>query len=395
MIAYFDCFSGISGDMTLGALVDLGVPVEWIRDTIRTKLGLTGFDLSASTVRRAGIAAKKVDVAVSDRTERDYAHIRQMISQSELPQPVMQNSLAMFKRLAVAESGIHGCALDDVHFHELGGVDAIVDIVGTALAIDCLGIDTVVGSKIVLGSGTVICRHGRLPVPAPATLAILGDVPVCGTDAGCELVTPTGAAIITSLAESFGALPDMTVEKTGYGAGGRDRGDEPNLLRVVLGRTAGRNTETVEMVETNIDDMNPEMFGYLTDRLLEDGALDVCLVPVYMKKGRPGTLLQVLCRRFNRQALVSRILTETTAIGLRYHAVNRQVLAREPMTVDTEYGPVTAKRVRLPDGSIRIAPEYEACKTIAEERQVPIRAVYEAVMGQGTRTGSGNGVFAS
>ncbi|MGM0451925.1 MAG: nickel pincer cofactor biosynthesis protein LarC [Thermodesulfobacteriota bacterium] len=382
MIAYFDCFSGISGDMTLGALVDLGVSAQWIQEMIRTKLGLTGFDLSVSTEWRAGIAGKKVDVHVDDNTERDYGQIRQMIAQSQLPAPVMQNSLAMFERLAVAESGIHGCAVDAVHFHELGGVDAIVDIVGAALGIYYLDIDTVVASKIALGSGTVTCRHGRLPVPAPATLAVLDNVPVYGTDAGCELVTPTGAAIITSLADTFDVLPDMVIEKTGYGAGQRDLYPRANLLRVMVGTAAGGQTEAVEVVETAIDDMNPEMFGYLTERLIEDGAVDVSLMPVYMKKGRPGTFLQVLCHRSNRQAAVSRILNETTAIGIRHYAVNRQVLSRWQENVSTEYGTVAAKRVRLPNGRTRLAPEYEACKAVAQEKGVPIGDVYAAVMRQ-------------
>ncbi len=386
MIAYLDCFSGISGDMTLGALVDLGVPVDWLEDRIKTSLSLTGFRLQVRTVDRSGISARKVDVIVDDTTERDYARIRQMIQTGNLSAAVAETSLAMFARLAAAEAKIHGCPADAVHFHELGGVDAIVDIVGAALGFDYLGIKTVRASSIALGSGTVRCAHGTLPVPAPATVAILEGVPAYGTESGCELVTPTGATIVTTLAEGYGVLPDMVIEKTGYGAGHRDLKGRPNVLRIITGRLESASADTMEMVETCIDDMNPEVFGYVSERLFGDGAADVYMVPVYMKKGRPGTMLQVLCSRANQSAVIERILNETTAIGVRHYSVQRQVLERCAVTVSTPLGPVAAKQVRTPDGNVRIAPEYEACRKIAAEKNLPVQSVYNAVLrhiGQG------------
>jgi len=379
-IAYFDCFSGISGDMTLGAMVDLGVPVDWLEETIKSALGLTRFSLASETVHRSGIAAKKIDVRVSDTADRDYAGIRKMIENSRLSARVAENSLSMFARLAAAEAQIHGCPVDEVHFHELGGVDAIVDMVGAALCIDQLGIEVVKASPIAVGSGTITCAHGRLPVPAPATAALLAGVPVYGTDIRTELATPTGAAIITTLAEDFDVLPDMVIEKTGYGAGQRDFKEQPNVLRIIIGAPAGHCAETMEMVETCIDDMNPEIFGYLTQRLYEDGAADVYLVPIHMKKGRPGTMVQVLCTRARQSAVIDRILMETSAIGVRHYSVKRHILARETVVVATPYGSVTAKRVRTPDGQTRVAPEYESCREIAAAQNQPIRLIYEAVL---------------
>ncbi len=380
MIAYFDCFSGISGDMVLGALMDLGVSPGWLEDHLKSSLGLNGFAINLYTVERGGIAGKKADVIVSDGEVRDYARIREIIEKSSLSGFAAQKSLAMFQKIAAAEAAIHGCSEDEVHFHELGGMDAIVDIVGTAVCIEQLGFETVVSSKIATGSGWVDCAHGRLPVPAPATLSILSGIPVYGIDIGCELVTPTGAAIIATLAGAFEPIPDMVVSGIGYGAGNRDLSRQPNLLRIITGHSPGYTSGHVDVIETAIDDMNPEVFGYLTERLFEAGALDVCLFPVYMKKGRPGTLLQVLCPWAKRPAISSMILTETSAAGLRHYNVNRQVLERKAVFVSTPYGRVSAKRVKTPDGKFRIAPEFEDCKRIAVSLNLPIREVYDAVI---------------
>ncbi|MBW1842563.1 MAG: nickel pincer cofactor biosynthesis protein LarC, partial [Deltaproteobacteria bacterium] len=267
---------------------------------------------------------------------------------------------------------------------EVGGVDAIVDIVGTALCLEYLGIDTVIASKIPVGRGFVSCQHGTLPVPAPATIAILEGVPVYGTNLPFELVTPTGAAIIVALAESFDALPDMIVGKTGYGAGKRDLGNQPNLLRIITGTASGlqtdKKTDTIVAVETCIDDMNPEIFGFLMDRLFDDGALDVCWIPVFMKKNRPGTMVQVLCRKDRKPAIIHRILSETTSLGVRFYDVQRVKLEREEITVESIYGSVSAKQVTDPQGSVRVVPEYEACKKIALEKNVPIRIVYDNII---------------
>lgn len=377
MIAYFDCFSGISGDMTLGALIDLGVPAEWLKKTIAEKLPLEGFDIRAETVDCSGISAMRVSVTAEDGTERDYAEISRMIRSSAFTDSVIETSLAMFDRLAEAEASIHGCEKDHVHFHEVGGVDAIVDMVGTALAVDYLGIDAVSASALPMGSGYVECSHGTLPVPAPATAQLLKGVPVYGSEISSELVTPTGAAIITTLAQGFGAMPDMIMGAAGYGAGSRSLGSRPNVLRVLTG-SSRVSADSMMLVETCIDDMNPEIYGYLTDRLFAVGARDVYMIPVYMKKGRPGTMVQVLCEKALREGVASMILTETSAIGVRYYPVSRQVLERREITVQTPYGRVAAKQVYTPDGGARITPEYESCRQVAEENGIALQAVYRA-----------------
>lgn len=380
MIAYFDCFSGISGDMTLGAFIDLGVPADWLAETIKSSLSVE-FDLSVTTASRMGIAGRRITVTSTDQTPRHYSDIKLLIEESKLPEPVKLLSLSMFDRLAAAESRIHGCPIEAVHFHEVGAVDSIVDIVGTALCVDHLRIDRIFASKIPLGRGTVSCAHGPLPVPVPATIEILRDVPVYGTDIPHELVTPTGATIIRELAQEFGAAPEMTITGIGYGSGSRDIETMPNLLRLVLGRTAEAG-ERMVMVETCIDDMNPEFFGFIQDGLMAAGALDIYMIPVFMKKNRPGTLLQILCPLSCRERVIRRLLMETTTLGVRYYDVNRQILEREAIVIDTKFGPITAKRVKRPDGSIRIAPEYEACKTVAEANNIPLGDVYDLVCRQ-------------
>ncbi|MFW6334939.1 MAG: nickel pincer cofactor biosynthesis protein LarC [Desulfosalsimonas sp.] len=381
MIAYFDCFSGISGDMTLGALVDLGVPAQWLKDTLSERLALEGFGIRADDVDSSGISAKRVHVEISDDTERDYKAIYSLIASSRLPQSVIRKSLAVFDRLAEAEAGIHGCRKQDVHFHELGGVDAIVDIVGTVLGLDRLGIESVVSSPLPTGSGSVECSHGILPVPAPATASLLKGVPVYGSDMDTELVTPTGAAIISTLADSFGAMPEMILENTGYGAGSRTFASRPNVLRIMTGRSiTGRTrlSDSMIIIETCIDDMNPEIYSYLSDRLFEDGARDVYMIPVYMKKGRPGTMLQVMCEEHRCEHFVSKILTETSAIGVRYYPVRRRILQRSRVAVETPYGEVAAKKVLTPDGGARITPEYESCRKAARKHGVALQTVYSA-----------------
>ncbi len=377
MIAHFDCFAGISGDMTLGAFIDAGVPADWLKSALKDHL-LTDFDFTVTAISKTGIAAQKVDVIVKSSVSRDYAAIRDMIGRSSLDGEVKELSLAIFEKLAAAESGIHGCAKDHVHFHEVGGVDAIVDIVGTALCVNYLGLEAISASKIPLGNGFVTCSHGQLPVPAPATVAILKNIPVYGTNIPFELVTPTGAAIISTLATSFGSMPDMLVSGIGYGAGTRDLESRPNLLRLFIGKPFPAS-DTVTMIETTIDDMNPEVFGFLMERLFEDGALDVYLIPVFMKKNRPGTLLQVLCHHKAKEVLIRRVLMETTSLGVRCYDLERRLLERKTVILKTEYGDVCAKKVIAPDGRSRIVPEYEACRTIARQKDIPVRTVYEKI----------------
>ncbi|MFW5901774.1 MAG: nickel pincer cofactor biosynthesis protein LarC [Thermodesulfobacteriota bacterium] len=376
MLAYFDCFSGISGDMTLGAFFDLGVDPAWLAGIIEDQLGVSA-ELSVSATTRMGITGRGVAVHSIDQTPRHYRDIKAMVENSRLPERARALSLEMLDRLAAAEARAHQCEKADVHFHEVGAVDSIVDLVGCALCMDELKIDRVLASKIPLGQGTLTCAHATLPVPAPATLEILEGVPTYGSGIEAELVTPTGAAIIRTLAETFGSMPDMVIEKTGYGAGSRENPGLPNLLRVVLGREAAAG-DRVQLIETGIDDMNPEVYAYLMERLMAEGALDVWMIPAYMKKNRPGTLLQVLCPFSVREGLIRSILSETTTIGLRYYDVNRRVLKRQSVTVDTPYGPVAAKQVTLPDGGVRIAPEYEACRQAAQDHNVPLQTVYTA-----------------
>ncbi|OEU49074.1 MAG: TIGR00299 family protein [Desulfobacterales bacterium C00003060] len=381
-IAYFDCFSGISGDMILGALMHLGVPVDFVEDNIR-KMPLKAFRLEITTAARMGIHGRKVRVVLDDgdKHARNYKDIRSLINDSPLPDTVKRLSLDIFGRLAEIEASIHNCSKDDVHFHELGGVDAIVDIVGAALGVRWLGIGKVFASEIPVGKGFVICHHGRLPVPAPATLALLDGVPVYGTTVSQELVTPTGAAILTSLCRDFGPMPRMLIQEIGYGVGTRDLKEMPNLLRVVVGESDSLlETDCVTVVETNIDDMNPEIFGFVMERLFEDGALDVIWIPVFMKKNRPGTVVQVMCKETDRGAVVHRILSETTATGVRYYRAGRAKLPRKVKEAATSYGKVRVKEVSGPTGRVSVVPEYEDCKRIALEKNVPLKVVYQTIM---------------
>ena len=390
-IAYFDCFSGISGDMTLGALLDLGVPLEWLKEQLR-RIPLAEFDIVVNPIQRHGIHAAAVQVEILDSNiSRNYSDIRDLIENSPLSDAVKSSSLAIFKRLAEAEARIHKSTVDHVHFHEVGGVDALVDIVGAALGLDYLGIKHIVASPIPLGKGFVTCSHGKLPVPAPATLGILTGVPVYGTGIPHELVTPTGAAIISSLAQRFEPLPEMVIDRIGYGAGQRDLEDRPNLLRILLAAESesaadsdGKLSEDqITIVETCIDDMNPELFGYVMDRLFEDGALDVYLIPVHMKKNRPGTMLQVLCREDSRDRLINRVLSETTTTGVRFYQSRRRLLGRDQYKIKTTFGVIPVKRIRDPRGNFRLVPEYEVCRQIALEENIPLRLVYETVAREG------------
>lgn len=381
-IAYFDCFAGISGDMILGAFIDLGVTAEFIEENIR-KIPLEPFRLEINTAARMGIHGRQVKVVVEDKNKhpRNYQDIRSLIKDSRLPDTVKDLSLRIFGRLAEVEASIHNCPKESVHFHELGGVDAVVDVVGAALGVDWLGINKAFASEIPVGKGFVSCRHGVLPVPAPATLGLLAGVPVYGTGVSRELVTPTGAAILTSLAGDFGHMPNMLVKQVGYGVGERDLKEMPNLLRVVLGEPdLAYEADCVTIVETNIDDMNPEIFGFVMERLFEDGALDVVLIPVFMKKNRPGTMVQVICKEADKEAVVRRILSETTAIGVRHYRADRTKLSRKIKEAVTSYGKLRVKEVSGPAGSVYVVPEYEDCKKIALEKKIPLKVVYETIL---------------
>jgi uncharacterized protein (TIGR00299 family) protein len=403
-LLFFDAFSGVSGDMTVGALLALGVDLERLRSEL-ANLPLSGYAVRASEKLVHGIKACKFDVDVATESDahgpahthahdhghahahRAYADIRAMIGASPLAQRTRETALAIFARLAEAEARVHGVAVDAVTFHEVGAIDSIADIVGTAICLTALDIDAVYVSALPLGSGTVASQHGVIPVPAPATVELLRGFPVRVGDGIGELVTPTGAAIVATLARPGATLPPMRIEAIGYGAGSRTLPDRPNLLRLLLGHAAASAASGDEMVEiaTNIDDCSPELYEHVMEQLFAAGARDVWLVPAQMKKNRPGTVLHVLVEPTARDALAALVLRETSAIGLRYHAVQRVVSPRELITVGTEYGAVQVKVAQAADGTVNVAPEYDDCRRVARERGVPLKLVYQAAIAAARR----------
>jgi uncharacterized protein (TIGR00299 family) protein len=383
-LAYFDCFSGISGDMVLGAMVSLGVPLGWLKAELAS-LPVSGYSLTSEKVSRHGIQAILVGVDIEEtHHHRTFRTIAEFIDKCSLSGWVKEKSLAIFDRIAAAEADVHGIAKEDVHFHEVGGVDAIVDIVGACLCFEYLGVERVVASPLPLGGGFVKCQHGTLPVPAPATLQILKGIPVYAGPVEKEMVTPTGAAIVAAFASSFESLPTMHIDGIGYGAGTRELDVQPNLLRVIVGQPGASefccHLEKLAMVECNIDDMNPEWFGYLMETLFDDGALDVFWVPVYMKKNRPGTMVQVFCDVDKRDRIAERILSESTTLGVRFREVYRKCLVRKAVEIETQWGRVAAKQVVGIDGSPRTIPEFDGCRQIARDQAIPLRKVYDAVL---------------
>jgi uncharacterized protein (TIGR00299 family) protein len=375
-IAYFDCFSGISGDMILGALVDAGLELEALRAEL-ARLNLPGWAVEGSRVSRGGITATRVEVKVSaEQPERHLSQIVDILSGGQLDAEVAEKAIGIFSRLAEVESGIHGIEPSQVHFHEVGAADALIDVVGTVAGLKLLGVEQVFASAVRLGKGFVQCRHGTLPVPVPATLALLKGVPVERSEVPAELVTPTGAALITGLAEGFGSAPPMTLEQIGRGAGGRDLKELPNLLRVFIGRTgAGCERDQAILLETNIDDMNPELYGSLVEILLGEGALDAYLMPVVMKKGRPAVILSVLASEEKAERLTEMIFGHTTTLGVRIHRVNRIKLPRRIGWVKTSWGKLRVK-VATFQGRERISPEFEDCSRVARDHDLPLWQVY-------------------
>jgi pyridinium-3,5-bisthiocarboxylic acid mononucleotide nickel chelatase len=446
-IAYLECFSGMSGDMFLGALVDAGVPARVLEETVAA-LGV-GARLEISRVVRSGISATKVDVWVdgekdlpreeywegqqshehshghspehrhsdehsghshslpgessragvpapheSERAsrplshEREHSHgrglteIRRIISAALISSSAKKTAIAIFEALGVAEAKIHNTSIESVHFHEVGAVDALVDIVCAVVGAEALGVDEIVCSSLNVGAGMVKCAHGTFPLPAPATVELLKDAPVYSSGLQAELVTPTGAAIVKTIARRFASFPEMKIEKSGYGAGSRDFPGHPNVVRLVIGEAvadaslaAKTATESVTVLEANLDDLNPQVFGYVMDRLLEDGALDVFGMPVQMKKSRPGTLLTVLCKPEDAAKLTQLIFTETTTLGVRRREEVRQILARRWESVRTQWGDVRIKIASMNGTVTNFAPEYEDCRRIAAEHHVPLKTV--------------------
>jgi len=378
-LAYFDCFSGISGDMTLGSLVDAGVPIEHLRSEL-TKLNLAGYEISAEKVTRSGLAATKVNVVLEkkDQPARRLPDITKIIESSSLSPAIKQKSVAIFQRLAGVEAKVHNTTIDHVHFHEVGAVDAIVDIVGSVIGMEHLGLTNIIASPLNVGSGSVQTSHGRLPVPAPATVELLKGVPLYSSSPEFELTTPTGAAIISTMASSFGPFPRMRTDRIAYGAGDKDFPGRPNVLRLFIGDpVAVYEEDTSVVIETNIDDMNPQVYDYLIEKLMKQGAHDAYLTPIIMKKGRPAILLSVLTDNAKSDSMLDIIFRETTSIGVRIQEVGRRKLSREIEAVDTIYGNIKVKVSRRGKEVLTVAPEYEDCKKLAEETQAPLKTVTE------------------
>jgi len=428
-IAYLECFSGISGDMFLGALVDAGVSPQLLEGTVAA-LGV-GAKPEISRVLRSGISAAKVDVWVggekdlpreeywakqesahhhhehgnepphehqqathrheessaNDSHAHSHAHrglseIRKIIKAAEISESAKTTAIRIFEALGAAEAKIHNVPVEEVHFHEVGAVDAIIDIVCAAVGAEALGVDEIICSPLNVGGGMVKCAHGTFPVPAPATLELLKDAPVYSSGVQAELVTPTGAAIVKTLARRFTIFPDMKIEKSAYGAGSRDFPGHPNVLRLVIGEAASvlaakTKSETITVLEANLDDLNPQVFGYVMDRLLEEGALDAFGMPVQMKKNRPGTLLTVLCNPEDAGKLTQLLFTETTTLGVRRRKEMRQALARRWENVRTPWGEVRIKIASMNGTVTNYAPEYEDCRRIAAEQHVPLKTVIQ------------------
>jgi uncharacterized protein (TIGR00299 family) protein len=431
-IAYLDCFSGISGDMFLGALVDAGVSPKLLEDTVEALE--IGARLQISRVVRGGISATKVDVYTNGEKDlprevfweqHDHAHennsghehshgasgehpqhhhahgrglaeIRAIIEKAAISRSAKATAIRIFEALGEAEAEIHNTSIEQVHFHEVGAVDALVDIVCAAVGAESLAVEEWTCSPLNLGGGTVKCAHGTLPVPAPATLKLLRDAPVYSSGPQVELATPTGAAIVKTLSARFASFPAMKVERAGYGAGTRDFAEHPNLLRLTIGEAAktegaspspGTGSQTIAVLEANLDDLSPQVLAYAMERLLADGALDVFTVPVQMKKGRPGALLTVLAKLEDADRLTRTIFAETTTLGVRRREEQRQTLSRRWETVNTTWGPVRIKIANMNGSVSNYSPEYEDCRTLAETQHVPLRTVIQEAIQQYLRSG--------
>jgi uncharacterized protein (TIGR00299 family) protein len=377
-IAYLDCMSGISGDMMLGALVDAGVALASLQDGIDS-LGLPSCRLEAEEVRKKGFRAIKVHVLHEpEHGHRHLHHITQMIDASTLTAGQKDLAKRIFTRLGEAEAKVHGTTIRKVHFHEVGAVDSIADVVGSAIGWDLLGVQRVVCSPVPTGRGFVRIAHGRVSIPAPATAELLKGIPIAPSSVEAELTTPTGAAIVATVAEQFGPLPAMTIDKIGYGAGTRDLDEQANLVRLVVGETAESiGEDQVWILETNLDDISGELVGHTTTLLLAAGALDVYTTAIQMKKNRPGVMLSVIGAASDLPDLEEILFRETTTLGIRRLPASRHKLRREPHQVATPWGMIAGKLATTPGGAVRFSPEYEACRRVAAEHGVPLQEVYE------------------
>ena len=400
-VAYLECFSGISGDMFLGALLDAGVSEEVLRKTVASLN--VGAELRVRRVDRSGISSTKVDVLVNGDVERpahnhshSHAHdqpggrslaeILKVIARADIPKPARETASRAFELLGQAEAGIHSVPIEKVHFHEVGAIDAIADIVCAAVGCDALGVAVFICSPLNVGGGTITCAHGEFPVPAPATLALLKGAPVYSSGVNAELVTPTGAALIRALDCKFSEFPQMRVETIGYGAGSRNPSGHPNVLRISVGelveaqalaKPSEADVKTVTVLETTIDDLTPQVMGYVSERLLDEGALDVFVIPAQMKKNRPGSLLTVLCENETAQRMRQIIFSETSTIGIRTRQEQRDCLERRTVPVGTKWGTVRVKEASLNGVVSNYSPEYDDCRHIAEQQAVPLKQVQQ------------------
>lgn len=380
---YFDCFAGASGNMVLGALIAAGVDADALKSEL-AKLNLPEFELIAEKVDRSGISSTHVRVDIPDeKKHRHLPEIERIINESDLSPTVKQRSLAIFQRLARAEAAVHGIEPSKVHFHEVGALDAIVDIVGSCIGFEMLDIEQFVASKIHVGSGFVNMAHGKFPVPPPAVAELLRVVPFYSTEIEGELITPTGAAIISTLCESYGPIPEMILEVAGYGAGTRTYEKFPNVLRVMIGETAASSeqftTEALAVLETNIDDLSPQILGHFMDQALAAGALDCWFTPIQMKKNRPATMVSLLCRTADEQKFLELFYRETSTIGVRVSRIERHRLEREVRTVATEFGKIDVKEAFLQGEAVNSQPEFEDLKAAAAASGVSIKTVADAV----------------
>jgi uncharacterized protein (TIGR00299 family) protein len=383
---YFDCFSGAAGDMILGALIDAGLPLHQLKSALGS-LGVEGWDVSADKVVKTGITATKFRVHESRTDDSPHRHyhlngIKKRIAQSSLSDAGKARAGLLFDRLAEAEAAIHSMPVEKVHLHEVGALDSVIDIVGCVFALEWLGVEQVVVSPMNVGRGTVTTAHGVYPVPAPATLRLVGNAPIFAGDVAAELLTPTGALVLTDYADAYGALPPMRVERIGYGAGDKDFAQTPNVLRVVIGDAAslsptapGRQAMAVSVIECEIDDMNPQIFGRLMDQLYAAGALDVLYGAVHMKKNRPGTLMTIIAAPRDRERLVDLVFRETTTIGVRFSEMQRECLERETITVHTSLGAVRFKVARRDGEVLNAQAEFDDLVRLADEHSRPVKDV--------------------
>ena len=377
---YFDCFAGASGDMILGAMIAAGVDPGYLREQL-SLLRVSGFSIDFETVNRSGLSATHAVVETAhEHSHRSLADIKEIIRGSDLSSAVKERAVQIFTQLAEAEARVHNEPIEHIHFHEVGALDAIVDVVGAAICFDALQIERFVCSPLHVGSGMVKMAHGQFPIPPPAVTELLKGVPFYATEIKGELLTPTGAAIITTVCSEYGPIPEMKTEATGYGAGTREYQDFPNVLRVMLGETevSGATDERLWMLETNLDDASPQILGHVMDRVLELGALDCFFTPVQMKKNRPGVLLSVLCGRDEKEAVMKLLFTETTTLGVRSSEVARRALQRSVVRVETQYGPINVKVAHLDGRIVNEMPEFEQCRQAAIKANVPLKIVEDA-----------------